>query len=92
MLPAPGPGSARGTISKYALPTGQFPSLFLLVPAAPSRRPHLTNMDIEILVAGPEHTVYARAICNLIEESAKARGTGIAKREPAYVEEKNALR
>ncbi|CAH0998682.1 hypothetical protein LEM8419_00028 [Neolewinella maritima] len=45
-------------------------------------------MQLKILVAQPEHTVYAQAICNLIEESAKARGTGIAKRKPAYVEEK----
>ncbi len=45
-------------------------------------------MQIKILVAQPEHTVYAQAICDLIEESAKARGTGIAKREPSYVEEK----
>ncbi|NJC27809.1 GNAT family N-acetyltransferase [Neolewinella antarctica] len=45
-------------------------------------------MDIQIIVAQPEHTVYAQAICDLIEESAKARGTGIAKRKPAYVEEK----
>ena len=45
-------------------------------------------MQIKILVAQPEHTVYARAICDLIEESAKARGTGIAKRKPEYVEEK----
>ncbi|OAV43017.1 GNAT family N-acetyltransferase [Lewinella sp. 4G2] len=45
-------------------------------------------MDIQILVAQAEHAVYAQAICDLIEESAKARGTGIAKRKPAYVEEK----
>ena len=45
-------------------------------------------MQIKILVAQPEHTVFAQAICDLIEESAKARGTGIAKREPSYVEEK----
>ena len=45
-------------------------------------------MQIKILVAQPEHTVYAQAICTLIEESAKARGTGIAKRKPEYVEEK----
>jgi hypothetical protein len=45
-------------------------------------------MQINILVAQPQHAVYAQAICDLIEESAKARGTGIAKREPAYVEEK----
>lgn len=45
-------------------------------------------MDIQILVARPEHRGYAEAICALIETSARARGTGIAKREPAYVEEK----
>ena len=45
-------------------------------------------MQIKILVAQPEHSVYAQAICDLIEESAKARGTGIAKRQPSYVEEK----
>lgn len=45
-------------------------------------------MDIQILVARPEHAVFAQAICDLIEESAKARGTGIAKRQPSYVEEK----
>lgn len=45
-------------------------------------------MDIQILVAQPEHTIYAQPICDLIAESAKARGTGIAKREPAYVAEK----
>ena len=45
-------------------------------------------MQIKILVAQPEHTVFAPAICALIEESAKARGTGIAKRKPEYIVEK----
>lgn len=45
-------------------------------------------MQIDIVVARPEHSVYAGPICALIEESAKARGTGIAKRKPAYIEEK----
>ena len=45
-------------------------------------------MQIQLLVAQPEHAVYAQAICDLIEESAKARGTGIAKRKASYVEEK----
>jgi GNAT superfamily N-acetyltransferase len=45
-------------------------------------------MHIDILVAQPHHAVYAPRICDLIEESAKARGTGIAKREPAYIEGK----
>lgn len=45
-------------------------------------------MDFTIQVAGSEHLSYAEAICALIEEAAKARGTGIAKREPAYVRAK----
>ena len=45
-------------------------------------------MQVKIQVASDEHTVYAAAICALIEESARARGTGIAKRRPEYVEEK----
>ncbi|MEM1357767.1 MAG: GNAT family N-acetyltransferase [Bacteroidota bacterium] len=45
-------------------------------------------MSIQILVAQPEHAHYAQAICDLMAESAKARGTGIAKRKPAYLEEK----
>ena len=45
-------------------------------------------MDIEILVAGEDHLDYAQEICDLMQEAAKARGTGIAKREPAYVQQK----
>ena len=45
-------------------------------------------MQIKIQVARTEHEVFAQAICDLIAESAKARGTGIAKREPEYVTEK----
>lgn len=45
-------------------------------------------MDIKVLAAGPEHFQYANAVCTLIEEAAKARGTGIAKRDPAYIRQK----
>ena len=45
-------------------------------------------MQIDLLTAGPEHAAYAQPICDLMAESAKARGTGIATREPAYVAEK----
>ena len=44
--------------------------------------------EFEITVAGPEHYRFAEQICALIEEAAKARGTGIAKREPEYVRRK----
>ncbi|MEL6672198.1 MAG: GNAT family N-acetyltransferase [Bacteroidota bacterium] len=42
-------------------------------------------MEFSIHVAGPEHYPYAEAICQMIEEAAKARGTGIAKRAPSYI-------
>ena len=42
-------------------------------------------MKFDILVAGPEHFDYAHAICDLIEDAAQKRGTGIAKREPSYI-------
>ncbi len=45
-------------------------------------------MEIIIQVAQPEHESYAEEICRQYHESAKARGTGIAERQPAYVREK----
>jgi GNAT superfamily N-acetyltransferase len=42
-------------------------------------------MNITIRVAEATDAVYAEVICDLIKESAKARGTGIAERDPAYV-------
>ncbi len=45
-------------------------------------------MEISIRVAQPTDVQYAEAICRLIEESAKARGTGIAKRDPQYIYQK----
>lgn len=45
-------------------------------------------MDINITVANTDHLSYAEEICNLMEEAAKKRGTGIAKRAPSYVETK----
>ncbi len=45
-------------------------------------------MKIFIQVAKPEHVNHAEAICRLIAESAKARGTGIAERQPAYIRTK----
>ncbi len=42
----------------------------------------------EIIHATEEHVHFAEAICFLIEESARIRGTGIAKRDPEYVRSK----
>ncbi|MDR6783654.1 Clp protease/crotonase-like domain-containing protein [Pedobacter africanus] len=44
--------------------------------------------DFIVQVALPEHRVFAEEICEEMAESAKARGTGIAKRSPAYVADK----
>jgi hypothetical protein len=45
-------------------------------------------MQINIEVTNASHADYAEAICRLMAESAKARGTGIAERDPAYVRKK----
>ncbi len=39
-------------------------------------------------MAKPGHEIYAEAVCQLITDSAKARGTGIATRKPEYVRTK----
>jgi hypothetical protein len=46
------------------------------------------NQQIIIRVAIPADKVYSRIITDEMESSAKARGTGIAKRSPEYIEEK----
>ena len=45
-------------------------------------------MKFNIEVAGEKHCTYAEEICKEMEESAKVRGTGIAKRSPEYVMKK----
>ena len=45
-------------------------------------------MKFNIEVAGEKHCSYADEICTEMGESAKIRGTGIAKRSPDYVEKK----
>jgi len=44
--------------------------------------------NVRILVADIQHVIYADKICTLIEEAAKLRGTGIAKRTPEYITSK----
>ncbi len=43
---------------------------------------------IDVIVAGEEHLPYVPEILTTIENAAKIRGTGIARRNPAYVEQK----
>jgi GNAT superfamily N-acetyltransferase len=45
-------------------------------------------MEFNVGLAQPEHKKYAQAICDMMRESAKARGTGIAERKPEYIEKK----
>lgn len=40
---------------------------------------------MNIVIANKSHSKYASIICDTIEESAKVRGTGIAKRSPEYI-------
>ncbi len=48
----------------------------------------MTIEDFEVRIATEKDTVYSEAICKEMAESAKARGTGIAKRSPEYVSSK----
>jgi hypothetical protein len=48
----------------------------------------LDNQNIIIRVATPADKVYSKTITDEIESSAMARGTGIAKRSPEYIEQK----
>ncbi len=43
---------------------------------------------IRVSTASEEHLPYAEVICKTIEEAAKIRGTGIAKRDPEYIRKK----
>lgn len=44
--------------------------------------------DFIVIPASEEHIPYAAQICDEMAESAKARGTGIARRTPEYVSQK----
>jgi len=44
--------------------------------------------QVDIIIAGKSHFKYAAEICAVISESAKVRGTGIAKRTPEYIQTK----
>ncbi len=46
------------------------------------------SREFTVQVASVEHLSYAEEICELIEDAAKKRGTGIAKREPEYIRTK----
>ena len=45
-------------------------------------------MDLTIQITQASHSHYAEEICELMAVSAKERGTGIAKRQPNYLQKK----
>ena len=51
-------------------------------------KPEVVNDTYIVQVANENHLRLAETICHEMEQSAKARGTGIAKRSPIYVMEK----
>ncbi|MDP2089632.1 MAG: GNAT family N-acetyltransferase [Flavobacteriaceae bacterium] len=46
------------------------------------------NSVVNVLVANEQHLSYSQIICDEMESSAKARGTGISKRTPDYITKK----
>ena len=48
----------------------------------------MENQKLIVRIATSDDIFHAETITNEMEESAKARGTGIAKRSPAYIEQK----
>jgi hypothetical protein len=48
----------------------------------------VNDTKIEVLIANESHIEYVQTILQTIEDAAKVRGTGIAKRTPEYVEQK----
>jgi hypothetical protein len=48
----------------------------------------MKSTQFHVLVADTSHAHFAEQICNEMAESAKARGTGIAKRSPEYIQQK----
>jgi len=42
-------------------------------------------MELTVQIASKKHYIFAQEICTLMEEAAKVRGTGIAKRTPEYL-------
>lgn len=47
-----------------------------------------TPEQFQILIATEDHLSFAQIICDEMASSAKARGTGIAKRSPEYIQKK----
>ena len=46
------------------------------------------NNDIRVQLADTSHLPFVQTILTTMEEAAKIRGTGIAKRSPEYIQQK----
>lgn len=46
------------------------------------------NLKFKVDLASLEHIGFANEICHMMEDAAKKRGTGIAKRDPNYIQQK----
>ena len=47
---------------------------------------------MELIIANSKHIIHAKDISTCIGESAKMRGTGIARRSPQYISKKDGSR
>lgn len=63
-------------------------SINLIIKVEKVLNPEVLTNNYIVQVATTEHLPFAEAICFEMEESAKARGTGIAKRSPQYLRDK----
>ncbi len=45
-------------------------------------------MEISVEVAKESHVQFSESICQMMADAAKVRGTGIAKRDPKYIQQK----
>ena len=63
-------------------------SINLIIKVEKVLNPEVLTNNYTVQVATTEHIPLAEAICFEMEESAKARGTGIAKRSPQYLRDK----
>ncbi|MCJ8163642.1 GNAT family N-acetyltransferase [Pontibacter sp. E15-1] len=48
----------------------------------------MNQSDFIVIIAEEQHVIHSAQICAEMESSAKARGTGIAKRSPEYITQK----
>lgn len=66
----------------------KFPGIGLVIHNTYQLISIVENQQITIRVATPEDNIYSKIITDEMESSAKARGTGIAKRSPEYISQK----